>query len=157
MILLSHAHSLHLPSLKRRQDLIPAFKAVLRLTRRVQEWRLTRPDGVDVPVEPEPAWRADLETLQQSLIEIISVPSSLGSGHRGLVHKCSNVAFSWFLEAAPGEDLNLFAHEYRSHTSELDRGYHAFERIQKLPSLGCSVRTYVHQEMFPKVLCKHTL
>ena len=61
-----------------------------------------------------------LSTIKSNLFEVIMPPAAMGSGHRGLAHKCSLMAFSWALTVgATPEAFRYFARSFVGHTSDM--------------------------------------
>ena len=70
--------------------------------------------------EPLPeAWQRNLSTIKDNLFEVINPPSALGSGCRGLAHKCGNIVFAWHLHTDEATTLQAVADSYASHTSDM--------------------------------------
>ena len=68
---------------------------------------------------PPEAWQRNLSTIKDNLFEVINPPSALGSGCRGLAHKCGNIAFAWHLQTDKATNLQDVADSYASHTSDM--------------------------------------
>ncbi len=69
--------------------------------------------------EPPPEeWSPWLQAVRSNIFEVVSPPAAMGSGHRGIAHKCGLVAYSWALGARTN-DIRPTALTYVSHTSDM--------------------------------------
>ncbi len=70
--------------------------------------------------EEAPAeWAPLFHTICANMFEVISPPAALGSGRRGLAHKCALLVYSWSLGAPTTAKLRETARSYVSHTSDM--------------------------------------
>ncbi len=54
------------------------------------------------------------------MLEVIQPPAAMGSGHRGVSHKCGLLSYGWgLLVGPPVTGLRRFSQSYVSHTSDM--------------------------------------
>ena len=149
-----------------REKLWETFEAVVGLQNETAEFaqrmaeryacRRQTPDWTDWRSdEPTPPmWKEWHATVLDNIREHIDPPAALGSGHRGLAHKCSCVAYTWALQEHDPSDLEHIGRSFETHTPDLgvEAGVPRFwmqgktgassllpdwllERFEKLPNL----------------------
>ena len=114
----------------RTHQVVPVFKAIVKAQRYLDEIADEIPDAdledwthADCGVSDGSSIAAWLGTMREHMLELINPPAALASGHRGLSHKASLLAFSWHLHmdkaARNPRNLESCAAEYYSFTSDL--------------------------------------
>ena len=107
----------------------PVYKAINRLQLATHAWVEEKLAGLadedKLPADwwddgqPCPEWRACTDLIKANLFEAILPPAALGSGHRGLAHKASLLAYGWSLGAGRISKPADIARSYISHTSDM--------------------------------------
>jgi hypothetical protein len=106
-----------------RTKVIATFNAVSALTQAIAErvCELSVDEEGDAHQDGEvmdAAWTPWLQTIQANILEHISTPAALGSGHRSLAHKASAEVYKWGLQEPPGQ-LVAHATSYIAHCSDM--------------------------------------
>ena len=95
--------------------------AIMDLMAGVHEY-CTASDGSDealasvLPLRDE--WRPLLKIISANIFELILTPTALGSGHRGLAHKCGGLAFPMDLHNPTEVHINDAARTIFGHTAD---------------------------------------